>query len=184
MRRVLLGIPNTKANRLPPIEPPLVNPNIMTTNHTDPQGLQVFHAGASSHPARQAWLLEELEQWFAGDIGDVRERRRMVGSALRVATADAHRWLDERMAPDRLVRVDLRLQAPDRERHSVFPSLPSPLALLLVCLDQCRLGDEVTLTQELAKAGRVEASATWPFGMDEAETLTRPAPVACEAHRR
>lgn len=105
----------------------------------------------------------------------------MVGTALRAATADAHRWLDERMAPDAVVRIDLHLHGPDRERHSVFPSLPSPLALLLICLDQCRVGDEVVLVQELAKAGRVEARATWPFGMDEAETLTRPARVPAAA---
>ncbi|CAN5554699.1 hypothetical protein BH10ACT1_BH10ACT1_04110 [soil metagenome] len=147
----------------------------MTAEHPASTAFEVFHAGAHTHPARQAWLLHELEQWFAGDLPDGRERRQIVGRALRAATADAHRWLDERHAADTLVRVDLHLTGVDRDRHSVFPSLPSPLALLLICLDQCRVGDEVSVVQELAKAGRVEANATWPFGMDEAETLTRPA---------
>ena len=153
----------------------------MTDRPSTANAFDVFHAGAQSHPARQAWLLEELEQWFAGDLPDGRDRRRIVGTALRAATADAHRWLDERVAADQLVRVDLHLANGGCVRHSVFPSLPTPLALLLICLDQCRVGDEVLLVQELAKAGRVEARATWPFGMDEAETLTRPARFPAEA---
>ncbi|CAN5774577.1 hypothetical protein BH23ACT2_BH23ACT2_14370 [soil metagenome] len=144
----------------------------MTIDHP---GAPAFSAGAHAHPARQAWLLRELEQWFAGDLPDERERRRLVAQALRAATVDAHRWLDQRVSTDTVVRVDLHLTGIDRDRHSVFPSLPSPLALLLICLDQCRAGDEVLLAQELAKTGRVEARARWPFGMDEAETLTRPA---------
>ncbi len=156
----------------------------MSTEQTPaPSTFDVFHAGATSHPARQAWLLQELEDWFAGDLPDGRERRQIVARALRAATTDAHRWLDERVAADTLVRVDLHLAGRDRERHSVFPSLPSPLALLLICLDQCRVGDEVLLVQELAKAGRVESRATWPFGMDEAETLTRPARFPAASHR-
>ena len=141
------------------------------------EACQVFHAGATSHPARQAWLLDELDRWFADDRDDRSERRGIVRAALRAATVDAHRWLDERLAPDEVVRVDLQLDGPRGHRHSVFPSLPGPLALLLICLDQCRVGDEVVVAQELAKAGRVEARATWPFGMDEAEALTRPARV-------
>ena len=105
-----------------------------------------------------------------------------MGTALRAATADAHEWLDQRVDADAVVRVDLHLTGELRRRHSVFPSLPSPLALLLICLDQCRVGDEVLLVQELAKAGKVEARATWPFGMDEAETLTRPARFPVRAH--
>lgn len=143
----------------------------------DTQTFTAAGLGSSSHPARQAWLLDELEQWFAGDLADGRERRRIVAGALRSATEDAHRWLDQRLAADAVVRVDLQLEGVDRVRHSVFPTLPSPLTLLLICLDQCRLGDEVVVTQELAKSGRVVARATWPFGMDEAETLTRPARV-------
>ncbi|WP_426571618.1 hypothetical protein [Aquihabitans sp. McL0605] len=145
---------------------------------TDP--LTLFQGGAAAHPARQAWLLEQLEQWFAGDLADGRERRRVVAQALRSATEDAHRWLDDRLDGCDLVRVDLLIDGDGTHRHSVFRSLPTPLGLLLICLDQCRVGHEVRVVQELAKAGRVEARATWPFGMDEAETLTRPARVPAE----
>jgi hypothetical protein len=156
----------------------------MTTDHHAPtEPLSPFQGGAATHPARQAWLLEQLEQWFAGDLPDGRDRRRIVAQALRSATEDAHRWLDERLATDEIVRVDLHLHTRTTPRHSVFPSLPTPLGLLLICLDQCQVGDEVVLTQELAKAGRVEARATWPFGMDEAETLTRPARHPAALHR-
>jgi len=153
----------------------------MTDDLTAACRLDPADLGAASHPARQAWLLEELENWFAGDLADGRERRRIVASALRAATEDAHRWLDERAEPNALIRVDLRLQGTDRERHSVFPTLPGPLTLLLICLDQCRVGDEVTVVQEFAKAGRVTSRATWPFGMDEAEALTRPVDVGARA---
>ena len=137
--------------------------------------LAAFTPGRSSHPAREAWLLHELETWFAADRPCRSERRRIVAGALRSAVVDAHAWLDGRLDGGEVVRVDLRVAGPDRERHSVFRGVPTPLALLLICLDQCRVGDEVTVTQELAKAGRVEVRATWPFGMAEAEELTRPA---------
>ena len=149
----------------------------MTPEPVPAPSLKPFQGGAAAHPARQAWLLEELEQWFAGDLPDSRDRRRIVAQALRSATEDAHRWLDQRLRCDDLVRVDLRIEAAASPRHSVFPSLPTPLGLLLICLDQCQVGDEVVLVQEHAKLGRIEARATWPFGMDEAEALTRPAPV-------
>lgn len=155
----------------------------MSTDHRPTEPLSAFQGGAAAHPARQAWLLEELEQWFAGDLPDGRDRRRIVAQALRSATEDAHRWLDQRLACDQLLRVDLHLGSRSGPRHSVFPSLPTPLGLLLICLDQCQVGDEVVVVQELAKAGRVEARATWPFGMDEAETLTRPARVPVGAER-
>ncbi|MGN6694605.1 MAG: hypothetical protein ACTHN0_10550 [Aquihabitans sp.] len=145
--------------------------------------LSPFQGGAAAHPARQAWLLEELEQWFAGDLPDGRDRRRIVAQALRSATEDAHQWLDQRLPCDHLLRVDLHLGNKAGPRHSVFPTLPTPLGLLLICLDQCQVGDEVVLVQELAKSGRVEARATWPFGMDEAETLTRPVRVPVGANR-
>lgn len=146
-----------------------------TDRDADP--FAVFHAGAASHPARQAWLLDELEHWLAGDLADGRARTRVVAGTLRAATEEAHRWLEQRCDPDQLVRVDLVLCGERGHRHSVFTSLPSPVALLLICLDQCRVGDEVKVVQELAKAGRVASSATWPFGMDEAEALTRPARI-------
>ena len=151
-------------------------PNVPT------EALSPFQGGAAAHPARQAWLLEQLEHWFAGDLPDGRDRRRVVAQALRSATEDAHRWLDERLPSDHLLRVDLHLCNRSGPRHSVFPSLPTPLGLLLICLDQCQVGDEVILVQELAKAGKIEARATWPFGMDEAKTLTRPARVPVAAH--
>jgi hypothetical protein len=136
---------------------------------------------AASRPARQTWLLAELDGWFASDLDDRYARHEVVRAALQTATNDARAWLGERLEPGDLVRVDLLLDGPTGHRHSVFSTLPAPLALLLICLDQCRDGDEVTLVQELAKCGSVRASATWPFGMDEAEGLTRPARVGVPA---
>lgn len=137
----------------------------------------VFCAGAAGHPARQAWLVHEVGQWFADDLKTDQAKEAVVSQALKAAGEGAHRWLDERFEADDVVRVDLRLSGHGRERHSVFRSVPSPLALLLICLDQCRVGDEVVLSQELAKAGRVETRGEWPFGMGEAEKLTRPARI-------
>ena len=98
----------------------------MANELPDTQTFTAAGLGSSSHPAREAWLLDELEQWFAGDLADGRERRRIVAGALRSATEDAHRWLNERLAADAVVRVDLQLEGVDRVRHSVFPTLPSP----------------------------------------------------------
>ena len=47
--------------------------------------------------------------------------------------------------------------------------------LLLVAARNCRPGDVVSLRQVTAKCGEVRQEARWPFGMSEAESLTRPA---------
>ena len=143
--------------------------------------MTAFLPDRSTHPAAGGLAAARARDLFAGDRPCRLERRRLVAGALRTAVEDAHGWLDGRLDGTDVVRVDLRIDGADRERHSVFRQVPSPLGLLLICLDQCRVGDEVTLTQDLAKAGRLEARATWPFGMAEAEALTRPAEITATA---
>jgi hypothetical protein len=57
----------------------------------------------------------------------------------------------------------------------VYSHLPSPLTLLLVCAQNCEPGDVVGLRQRTAKCGTMCQEAHWPFGVSEAEMLTRPA---------
>lgn len=64
-----------------------------------------------------------------------------------------------------------------RELFSVSTHLPSPLTLLLVCTRNCDDGDLVRVRQRTAKCGSMTQEAHWPFGLAEAERLTRPASV-------
>jgi hypothetical protein len=59
-------------------------------------------------------------------------------------------------------------------RRTVFALSPTPVALLLLCLRRCHVGDDVSVLQHTAGQGTVTRSACWPFGMEAAEQLTRP----------
>jgi hypothetical protein len=73
------------------------------------------------------------------------------------------------------VATELRFAGPQRGfRRTVFAEPPTPVALMLLSMRMCDAGDDVTVLQHTAARGSSNRRARWPFGMDEAERLTRP----------
>ena len=76
-----------------------------------------------------------------------------------------------------MIAMELHIIGGGRELLAVSTHLPSPLSLLLVCTRNCEDGDLVRVCQRTAKCGSMTQEAHWPFGLAEAERLTRPASV-------
>jgi len=127
------------------------------------------------HACRAKWLVDEVGRYLAGDdAGDD-----AVASAGRMAVTQGATQVNELLrsafAAHEIVATELRLVGPNRgARRTLFADQPTPVALLLLCLRLCDLGDEVEVVHHTAGKGTTSRSARWPFGMEKAEELTRP----------
>ena len=122
-------------------------------------------------------------RWLATDVGGFltdgeaapAEAITVGRRALARAACEVEDLLGSAFAPHEVVASELRFAGPQRGfRRTVFALPPSPAALLLLCLRLCDGGDDVHLLQHTAAQGTTTRTARWPFGMAEAERLTRP----------
>ena len=121
------------------------------------------------------WLMDEVGRYLAGD--DATDEL-MSSTARDAVTKGAHQvneLLRSAFAAHEVVATELRLTGLRRgARRTVFAEEPTPVALLLLCLRLCDVGDEVVVLHHTAAKGTTSRSASWPFGMARAEELTRP----------
>lgn len=130
---------------------------------------------APHHPCVLGALVEDVGRYLLGPDAPEAARRMAAQRAFRHARDDFEAFADSARAGTDVVMVELVIKGSGVHRHSVYAHAPGPLALLLVAARDCRPGDLVVLRQTTAKCGQVSQSARWPFGMAEAETMTRPA---------
>jgi hypothetical protein len=131
--------------------------------------------GFPTHPSQLAELVRGVGAYLVGD-GTCEAARRLIGAdAFRHAQPDFEAFAASQCGAADVVSVELEIRGQGRELHSVYGRLPGPLTLLLVCARNCRDRDRVLLRQRTAKCGLVCHEARWPFGMEEAEHITRPA---------
>lgn len=131
--------------------------------------------GQGDHACRARWLVDEVGRYLAGDDAD----QAAVASAGRMAVTQGATQVNELLqsafAAHEIVATELRLVGPRRgARRTLFADQPTPVALMLLCLRLCDLGDEVEIVHHTAGKGTTSRSGQWPFGMDKAEELTRP----------
>lgn len=127
------------------------------------------------HVCPATWLVDEVGRYLAGDGADPE----LVSETGREAVTHAARQVNELLrsafAAHEVVATELRLTGPRRgARRTVFADAPTPVGLLLLCLRLCDVGDEVGVLQHTAARGTTSRTATWPFGTERAEELTRP----------
>ncbi len=128
---------------------------------------------AGSCPMR--WLVDDIGRFLAGEEASPDEIGDAGHQALGWATGEVNALLGSAFAAHEVVATELRLAGPGRGfRRTVFALPPTPVALLLLCMRLCDLGDDVSVLQHTAGHGTSTRSAAWPFGMDVAEELTRP----------
>ena len=131
--------------------------------------------GQHEHTCRVKWLIDEVGRYLVGEAaGDD-----AVASSGRKAVSQGATQVNELMrsafAAHEIVATELRLVGPRRgARRTLFADQPSPVALMLLCLRLCDIGDEVEVVHHTAGKGTTSRSARWPFGMEKAEELTRP----------
>lgn len=133
--------------------------------------------GPPLHPCRLGPVVREVGRYLAGDDASPQEQRHAAGHAFRNAQADFEAFRSRMCEGTALIAMELGIRGGSRDLLSVSTHLPSPLTLLLVCTRNCEDGDLVSVRQRTAKCGSLLQEARWPFGLAEAERLTRPASV-------
>jgi len=127
------------------------------------------------HICPVAWLVDDVGRFLAGDDGDELSVAALGRDAVQRGAEQVSDLLRSAFAAHEVVATEIRLTGPRRgARRTVFADEPPPVALLLLCLRLCDIGDEVQLLQHTAGKGTTTRSAIWPFGMAKAEELTRP----------
>ena len=121
------------------------------------------------------WLVDEVGRYLAGDDADADAIAEAGRAAVTQGARQVNDLLRSAYGAHEVVATELRLTGPSRgARRTVFAGEPTPVALMLLCLRLCDLGDEVAVLHHTAARGTTTRSATWPFGMARAEELTRP----------
>jgi hypothetical protein len=130
--------------------------------------------GPQFHPCRLGTVVRHVGAYLAGDDAPEAEQRHAAAHAFRNAQADFEQFSRSVCEPHEMLSMELTIRGGGRTLHSVSTYLPSPLTLLVLCTRNCQPGDVVALRQTTAKCGATSQEARWPFGLAEAERLTRP----------
>jgi hypothetical protein len=121
------------------------------------------------------WLVEDIGRFLAGDDAAPAEVGSAGRQALTRAASEVHDLLRSAYSAHEVVATELRFAGPQRGfRRTVFALSPTPAALMLLAMRMCDTGDDVTVLQHTAARGTSSRHGQWPFGMAEAERLTRP----------
>ncbi len=132
-------------------------------------------ADEGEHTCPLSWLVDEVGRFLSDPDADHDAVVHAGQQAIHQGATQVNALLGSAFAAHEVVATELRLVGPTRgSRRTVFAEGPTPVALLLLCLRLCDLGDEVTMLYHTAGRGSTSRSAAWPFGMDRAEELTRP----------
>lgn len=121
------------------------------------------------------WMVDDVGRYLAGDDASAAEVGSAGRQAVTRAAGEVHDLLRSAYSAHEVVATELRFAGPQRGfRRTVFAEPPTPVALMLLSMRMCDAGDDVTVLQHTAARGSSNRRARWPFGMDEAERLTRP----------
>ena len=121
--------------------------------------------------------MRQVGEYLAGADAPEAEQRHAAAHAFRNAQPDFEEFTASVGDGTSMIAMELQIRGGWRELLSVSTYLPSPLTLLLVCTRSCEDGDVVGVRQVTAKCGSMTQEAQWPFGLGEAERLTRPVSV-------
>jgi hypothetical protein len=121
------------------------------------------------------WLVDDVGQFMVAEPASDAEIGAAGRDALSRAAGEVNMLLGSAFAAHEVVATELRFAGPDRGfRRTVFAMAPTPVALLLLCMRMCDVGDDVSVLQHTAGHGTSTRHASWPFGMSVAEEITRP----------
>ncbi|HEY3142635.1 MAG TPA: hypothetical protein VGJ86_15965 [Acidimicrobiales bacterium] len=103
------------------------------------------------HACPLAWLVQDVGRYLTDDDADEAEVDRAGRDAVQQGSEQVSRLLRSAFAAHEVVATELRITGPRRDgRRTVFADEPTPVALLLLCLQLCDIGDEVALLQHTA----------------------------------
>jgi hypothetical protein len=121
------------------------------------------------------WVVEDVGRYLAGDDASASQVGSTGREALSRAACEVERLLRSSYRAHEVVATELRFAGPRLGfRRTVLAVSPSPAALILLCMRMCDAGEHISVLQHTAARGTTNRTARWPFGMDQAEQLTRP----------
>lgn len=121
------------------------------------------------------WMLDDIGSYLAGDDASPAEVGSAGRRAVTRAASEVNDLLRSAYSAHEVVATELRVAGPQRGfRRTVFALPPTPVALMLLAMRLCDVGEHVSVLQHTAGRGTTTRRARWPFGIDEAERLTRP----------
>ena len=132
-----------------------------------------FSAAASTHD----WLRTEVARFMFPDRG-IDEAFLGALECISTATEDLATLAGTQFAAGDLVGFELRIESSNQSRPvrtALLKSLPSPIAMMLMCCDWAVSGDVVRVRHLIAHSDMVEMAVSWPFSMDVAVSLVSPA---------
>jgi hypothetical protein len=128
-----------------------------------------FESAVSAHE----WLRAEVARFLYPDLSFADAYAGSLAH-LESALADVDKLSKEQFAAGTLIGFELRLETRGEVRKALFPRLPTPAALLLVCCDLAKPGDSVVVRHYIAHRDLVEMKTQWPFSMNAAVALVSP----------
>lgn len=142
------------------------------TDQADHEGIHDAPFGGDC-PVR--WLIDDVGRYLAGDDATPADVSSAGRTAVTRAAGEVNDLLRSSYSAHEVVATELRFAGPSKGfRRTVFALSPTPAALMLLCMRMCDPGDDVSVLQHTAARGTTSRTGTWPFGMDQAERLTRP----------
>lgn len=128
-----------------------------------------YESAVSAHD----WLRMEVARFLYPDLSP---EDAYSGSLAHLESAiiDVVKLSKEQFDPGALIGFELRLESDGDVRKALFPRLPTPAALLVVCCDLAKPGDSVVVCHYIAHRDLVEMRTVWPFSMDVAVSLVSP----------
>jgi hypothetical protein len=110
-------------------------------------------------------MVEDIGRYLAGDDAAPAHVGRAGRQAVSRAAGEVHDLLRSAYPAYEVVVTELRLAgAAQAFRRTVFAHSPTPVALMLLCMRMCDVGDDVTVLQHTAARGATTRTAAWPSG--------------------
>ena len=131
-----------------------------------------FDAAPSPHD----WLRTEVARFLYPDLS-LDDAFAGALAHLSTATADLDTLSRAQFEPGDLVGFELVLGSGPDLRRAMFKTLPTPAALLLLCCDLAKSGEDVRVRHFIAHKEVVEMRSVWPFSMEVAVSLVSPSPT-------
>lgn len=133
------------------------------------------------------WLRDQTLAHVTDDLDSPRERERTAQSAVELAFAAAHEFLERRRDDDAgdLVDTVVRINSADGSSHGdSFEDELTPTSLLAVCAMLCDTGDEVIVLRRYRGGHAAAARGVWPFSYPTALAMLTPRARVDEARAR
>jgi len=132
-----------------------------------------------SSPSRR-YVLDEYRRYFTEGIDDPDEAHAAHRAVLEHTAESFDEFVATILERGAVISTTITFERADGTTSgNTFQALPTPGVLLFLCGQNAEFGDKVTLDQVVVGGHRC-ITEVWPFSMEVAEAMTRPAKLTLE----